>query len=143
MDFKSQPNVILFINDRDFRFWLITKSTRLNLSVIRSTINLSYVLSTEPYLYKAPNNTIYLIQNVITGDRNKAIDIAEEWRVNKRNRGYYIVASSGIERPYRLYGISLADTISLQEDHTNGSPDYVEILTYNDNNQFAAMLRMT
>ena len=104
-------------------------------------LDISKSLNNEPYLYQAPDGHIYLIQNVIEGNFNRALFVSNLWRTYKVNSGF---TSPEIEEDitdYVIYGISLANTIVPIENRAGESTDFLSILQYNSQSH-AAMLRL-
>ena len=97
-------------------------------------------MNSQPYFYQAPDEHIYLIQNVLEGQMNRALYAGKMWEENKVNTGF---ASPEIdfEVPYVVYGISAASTTVPIENKAGDRLDFLSVLQYNTSN-YAAMLRL-
>lgn len=143
-DFTAQPRVAIFTDEGDMKTWLNTldKLSFKNI-IIEDTLNKSNALRSEPYLYIAPSGSIYLIQNVIGGDRMKAINVGYYWYLYKINLGHGALEfdneTLGDTPVYVVYGISAALAPVLTENHAGESTQYLQVLSYGSG-QYAAML---
>ena len=142
-DFKQQRRVAVFTDEGDMRTWLNTldKLSFKNV-IIEDKLNISNALRSEPYMYYSPTGNIYLIQNVLGGDRLRAINVAYNWYVRKVNLGNtapeFDTETSGI--PVNVvYGISPSLSPIVIENNAGESPNYLQILSYGSE-QHAAML---
>lgn len=108
----------------------------------------------EPYIYQKMNSTglgssydpskdkFYLIQNVHDGSLSKCLQLCIVWREQKRNLGYEIkegFTSREFFPAYIVYSILPGGSTVVEEDHTNGQPNYLEVLKYHVG-KYAAML---
>ena len=148
-DFNRQPNTVILIGERDLQGWLRSLSRPgVRNMAIRDRLDLAFGVSDEPYLYAMANvetgeSRIYMIQNVVAGDRGRALNVAQEWYLHKINLGFQ-ANKPGPEMPipvHVVFGISTAATPIPVEDLSSGSAQYLQLLTYG-NNQYAAMLPM-
>jgi hypothetical protein len=119
---------------------------------IQTRLNPNAFAYREPYIYqRSGNNAIgssynpqddrfYLIQNVAGGDFLRAIQVAYNWYVDKRNSGFGTEEwSSGMIPVNFIYRISPDGSVIVEQDNSNGQAQYLEILNYG-NNTYAAML---
>ena len=137
VDFQHQNNVLIFTNANNFRVWLnIMKLSQFDVNLIRTNLFLNYVMEIEPFFYRAPTGRLYLIQNVLNGEKDRALSVAISWQKNKINLGYRAEIQTE-KTAYFLYGISNANNIVLKEQ--TSETDAVELLTYGSE-QFSAML---
>lgn len=139
-DFQKQPETLLFVSERDLNLWYasIMRPSYQGLT-IRQELHVEYDLLDEPYLYRDAQGRIYEIQNVVAGDRLRALNVAQTWFERKVNRGFNTMPLEGNPAVHIIYSISTADTPIIQEDLSYGSPVFLQILTYG-NNRYAAML---
>ena len=145
-DFQTLRRVAIFTDEGDMRTWLNTldKLSYKNI-LIEDKLNISNALRTEPYLYNGPSGNIYLIQNVIGGDRVRAINVGYYWYLQKINLGHTAPeydSGTGTEANlpvYVVYGISPALAPILTENHAGESTQYLQVLSYGSG-QYAAML---
>lgn len=160
-DFKYQDNTAIFLNESDMKIWIYSSVyTNIDVTHIKHTLNIKYNLFRKPYMYKDKNENIYMIQNVLDGSFDRAINIAHEWHINMLNPGYTSDLYNEIDESnnkiypaFIIYGIS-TDGLKIQIlDKSNGNLNHIKILNYNpnilidenlDNNisQFAAILPM-
>ena len=139
-DFISQPHVAIFLSEDDMRSWLTTfRDANLGTIRVRDRLDLSFALLTDPYIYKSPDNKIYQIQNVLTGDILRALNVSLNWSLNKINTGYNSTPVSSSDLPYIVYGISTASTPVLIQNNSGDSEQFLILLSYGSN-QYAAML---
>ena len=143
-DFTAQRRVAIFTSDSNMKTWLnsLDKLSFRNI-LVEDSLNISHALRTEPYLYNSPTGNIYLIQNVVTGSKLRAINVALNWYVNKINLGHRAVE---FEDPTKIpvfvvYGISPALAPVLIENHAGTATQYLQILSYGSD-QYAAMLTL-
>jgi len=136
-DFVQQPNVSIFVNERDLRLYLKSISRPGYQSiVIKDRLDISLGLEEEPYLYIAPpippatEGKIYLIQNVNGGDKLRAISVADTWARDKINLGPQAPFYEGTPPPYIVYGISTAATPVILENAAIGAENYLQLLDY-------------
>jgi len=142
-DFTPQRRVAIFTDEGEMNTWLNTldKLSFKNI-IIEDTLNISNALRTEPYLYAAPTGNIYLIQNVIGGDRMRAINVAYYWYLYKINLGHTALEfdTEAANIPvYVVYGISPALAPVMIENKAGDTTQYLQIISYVQN-QYAAML---
>ena len=143
-DFTHMRRVAIFADERDMKTWLNTldKLSFKNI-IIEDTLNISNALRTEPYLYAGPTGNIYLIQNVIGGDRSRAINVGYYWYLRKINLGHtaleFDMETHQNLPVYVVYGISPALAPVLTENHAGDATQYLQVLSYGSG-QYAAML---
>lgn len=131
---------------------------------IQTRLNPNAFSYQEPYIYqRSGNNAIgssynpqddrfYLIQNVAGGDFRRAIQVAYNWYVDKRNTGFATEewpSQSAIAAGFKpssemlpanvIYSISPGGGVIVEQNNSNGQAQFLEILHYG-NNIFAAML---
>ena len=93
-------------------------------------------------MYIAPDNHIYLIQNVMGGDIQRAMNVSHYWQKYKVNPGFKSPEYEELETPkYVIYEISAGNQIIPVENTAGESTDFYSILKYN-NISHAAMLRL-
>ena len=143
LDFVQYKDVAIFTSESDLKAWLSTIGST-------SALTFNYKLSIadgtkiEPYIYMSSiDSKIYLVQNVLEGDRFRALNVAQSWHNLKVNPGYQSslleVEEGGI--PYVVYGINASADLYTLENHAAASPDnYLEVLRYGAAEQYAAML---
>lgn len=141
-DFKSQRRVAIFTEEKDMRTWLnsLNKLSFKNI-VIEYELNISNALLTEPYLYTAPTGNIYMIQNVVGGDRLRSLNVAYNWYLHKVNIGHAAPEYEDTQNipVFVVYGISPALAPVIIENQAGESLQYLQILSYGSD-QYAAML---
>jgi len=146
-DFIQFDNTAIFLKEIDLRSWLetIARSKRSHV-LIRTSLDIGFGGITEPYIYMSPNGdgNIYLIQNVVSGDKYRALNASYQWYLNRINPGYM---TSPYEMDFEtnrlpahfIYYISNDNQPFAKTDFTGGDTKFLQILAYTDNN-FAAML---
>jgi len=141
-DFIHSRRTAVFIGEADMRTWLnsLDKLSFKNI-IIENELNISNGLRIEPYLYNAPTGNIYMIQNVVGGDKLRAINVAYNWYVNKINTGHSSDSFKDVNNVpiFVVYGISPALSPVVIENHAGDSTQYLQLLSYGKD-QYAAML---
>ena len=143
-DFTPQRRVAIFTKEEDMITWLnsLDKLSFKNI-IIEDKLNISNALRAEPYLYISPTGNIYMIQNVVTGDRMRAINVGYYWYLYKINLGHTATEfdneTLGNTPVYVVYGISPALAPIITENHAGESTQYLQVLSYGSG-QYAAML---
>lgn len=146
-DFKSQPNVDVFIGKDALVSWVSSMNSK-RLHQVSPIITVTLAKSRDPFIlrYSIDNNIVYyLIQNVAPGPESlqRALNVAMTWRASDgvigANLGYN-ARPTDIAVPYYLYVVGNTNTPIPKENRTNGSERYVSILDYSVNNFYAAML---
>jgi len=139
-DFEKDRHVAIFTNEEDMKTWLdsLDKLSFKNI-IIEDHLDISNAMRTEPYLYKAPTGNIYLIQNVIEGDRLRAFNVAYNWYVYKINTGHKTDQFVNDIPVNVVYGISPALAPVIIENNAGNSLEYLQILSYGSG-QYGAML---
>jgi Family of unknown function (DUF5757) len=128
-DFISYEGIAIFLSEFDMKTWLASLEKT---SEIYSTLNHTYSGRTEPYMYIAPDGHIYLIQNVIEGDLQRALNVGFYWKEHKVNPGFRSHEYDEEENPkYVVYNISQANTIVLGENNAGDSLSFYSVLRYN------------
>ena len=143
-DFTPRRRVAIFTDEGDMKTWLNTldKLSFKNI-IIEDKLNISNALRTEPYLYFAPTGNIYLIQNVVGGDRMRTINVAYYWYLYKINLGHsaleFDTETLGNIPVYVVYGISPALAPVIIENQAGEANQYLQVLSYGSG-QYAGML---
>jgi len=152
-DFNQYSFSKIFTDEKDFNAWLSTLKSSQNYSRffgIHNKIDLNLLTNTDPYLYMDSNGKIYIIQNVIGGKKQKAINVAVYWLNHEINIGPDPNILEN-EFPYMLYGISSSSsTLSPIEDVTGDSERYINLIYYGTimdkksgkENKYGAMLEI-
>lgn len=92
-DFIQQPNVNLLLGTISFENWLISLNNNY-VTFINNKLNLS---SKEPIFFKNPNinsGKLVIIQNVINGDKSRAISVSINYSKLLVNTGYYTLSQT-------------------------------------------------
>jgi len=142
-DFIQYPAIVLFLSEKDLRNWLNTldKLSFKNLQIFRD-ISVKNALQIEPYLYQSPDGHIYMVQNVIQGNLERALNVAWYWDQYKVNPGYIIDEFIGdiSELRYVIWDIS-SNIIVLGENFAGDTTEFISVLRYSVDN-YGAMLRL-
>jgi hypothetical protein len=143
-DFKQQRDVIVFIGETDLKSWLISVTQSFNETFgIRVKVDLDMSVMTEPYIYQSKDGRIYLIQNVVGADRRRALQLGKNWYDQHINTGY--ATPPGQLYAHLIYGIAPDGVLVPDDNQTQGSPLYINILRYQKGEagmegRYAAML---
>ena len=151
-DFMYNKNNSIFINESEMKAWLYSiEHLGIKSSKIKKTLNVSYALKKEPYLYYNTSGNIYMIQNVQNGNFYSAINIGLKWYTNNINTGYETESYKGDSYPpHIIYGISVTGELIIFKDMSGDDKEYIKLLLYNaqpegiinTNQQYAAILPM-
>ncbi len=138
-DFIDYSGVALFLSEKEMKIWLDNMKRNYE---IYNTITLNNAVNSDPYIYLAPDKHIYLVQNVMEGDIQRALNVGYYWDKYKVNPGFRSPEYDEQEDlKYLIYSISPANSIIPYENRAGDSLDYISILRYNDFS-FACMLRL-
>ena len=173
-DFKFNPDSEFILGSlKEFNLWMQTYIPSHNIKQklaqklkksIQTRLDLNAFDYQEPYIYQLTGNNIlssshdprqdkfYLIQNVAGNSRKRAIQVAYNWNIDKKNTGFTtekwpdqraISAGfnlSGTLLPVHVvYEITTGGGIIVQQNNAAGQTRFLEILKYG-NKIFAAML---
>lgn len=81
-DFKAQDDTLIFMNKNTLLNWL-----NYNTSIIHQTI---LPIQQYPYIFKDVNNNLFIVQNVKNNTFDEALNVANQWHLNKINIGYNV-----------------------------------------------------
>jgi hypothetical protein len=143
-DFTRQINTAIFTTEMDMKTWVASlgKLSFQNI-IIEDKLSVENALRTEPYLYTAPTGNIYLIQNVIEGDKSRALNVAFNWYMYKVNLGHkspeFDTVVQGQIPVNVIYGISPALSPVVVENNAGTATQYLQVLLYGSG-QYSAML---
>ena len=138
-DFISYSGVALFLNEYDMKTWLKSLD---KVPEILNKLDLSLATKTDPYMHLDPEGHIYLVQNVMGGNIEKALNICHYWNKYKVNPGFESHDYDELEVPkYVVYEISPANEIVLVENNAGDTTEFFSVLRYNKFSH-AAMLRL-
>lgn len=119
-----------FIQFNTYMDYLNYKHFTYNDSIV-DKILLKYSLLIDPYIYKY-KESFYIIQNVIDGDLNRALNVSYIWYKTKKNIGFF---SNNINNPdirYNIYGIDMKNQLTVLVKSDN---PVIYILQYIDSNR--------
>ena len=147
-DFTPQPNVVIFVREDDLLDWLQDKrKSKQQIFKIRTTLDGwgSLASLNEPYMFQAEDGKIYLIQNVIEGNKIQALSVALEWYSHRINLGFRGTTELRLifrtEPPVHvIYGITESMKPVILVDSSRGEKNYLQLLTYPGSDKYAAML---
>ena len=135
---QVQPNVELFDSLNELIRWNDNRSM-LQQSIIATHLDISNKNRFDPYTFSY-DNVFYLIQNVIGGDIERAINVGFYWYRDHINYGYRSKTYDDLFPDYVIYQLSESQTLIVATRHISieGS-NFIQLLDYG-NNYFAAML---
>lgn len=140
-DFDKHPNNIVLTGQDDLDNWQssnILETERI--FEIRSKLNLDMSLPLEPRIYSGDPERIWLIQNAYDGSLEGAAAIASKWKLRRINPGSREPPLKSNNIPLHfIYIIAASGHIVPIVDNTNGSPNYINIIKYNEN-RYGALL---
>ena len=148
-DFDTQARTIILIGEENFNTWLasFTRAGYRGVKIL-TLLDVTLIDRVEPYLYLSEDGSVYLIQNVEDGDIEKALQVSLSWSTSLTNPGFNTIVSDPkiTDYPYRVYEISPSLSLRMKKEviKPDASPDMVlEILRYDDNNYYAALIRLS
>lgn len=156
-DYKSGNDMILTKKEHIIDWIYKNNSKRFkykslnNCVVIREKISNNLKNKIEHYIYKETlgdnEGQIYIIQNsTILSEPPylSALQIANYWRTHQDNPGHEYKSNEDIDfiktMKFVVYTIGLNGILEVSLDKSNGETDYLQILKYDDNSIYAAML---
>ena len=138
IDFIQQPNTAIFLKQSDLDKWMNSVSLeRARVTDIRDKLQVEYADSRQPYLYKTPDNDVYLVQNTSRGSVTQALQIAVDWSLHGINDGYEAIDYNE-EIDHVMYTISTTGGLAIvKQPHSRDN--LLQILRYPDG-RHAALL---
>lgn len=126
-----------FQSEQEFEAWIITQIYPP--TIITNAREILYA-DKDPIMFKMPDNTIYIIQNVEYGDITRALNVSLAWS-SGFNLGYHArpIADIASIDGYNLYEI-LGKDITVKKYNDPKYYNILEIKTPNGNKYYAAML---
>jgi hypothetical protein len=149
-DFIHNDRDILLLSTKDLTNWLESKQEIKNVEVM-SHLDISYHESTDPIIFKDDSTEkIYLLQNVMMGDKIKALYTCEQFSKIGENIGMQIkdMKDEDVDRftvgkvPYVIYGISLENKmVAIDEKNVREGLPFYQLLKYSkEKEKYAALL---
>lgn len=132
-DFKQNPNQLIFTSLYDVLYWItdIQKSQNIISNIFHPNIEDFYYFSS----YKIFGGKICIIQNVLEGDLERALNVSKIWHSEKINIGFYSKKISS-KVDYNLFQTN-GDEESTSKD---SSKNYNQNILQYGNNNYAAIL---
>lgn len=139
-DFTQQSHVEIFTSIEDLEYWIESRiSTADTRFIIHTKLDLNMSITIDPYIYKDLKGKIHIIQNTVDGTIGSAARIARTWKIDKVNMGSEIKPLREKDLPNRIiYGISSDGNLIPIYDNTQGSKDYVSVIFYGTNENWAS-----
>lgn len=131
-DFKPIPFAKIFITEKELNAWLASLKSSQNYNQyynIHDKIEVTMAFGSDPYLYKDTDGKIYIIQNVVGGNKQKALAIATQWARTKINIGFDPQPLTEFVE-HMIYGISQSANLIPIYDNTNQEPLFVKLIYY-------------
>lgn len=133
LDFKARPSQVVIIGGVELDSWLsVTRMRRDGAYKMKMVIETRFSQYVYPYVYKAVDGRLYMIQN--TDTLRQAIALCVRWRTHMDNPGRDIEPHDDPLPPYKLYKVQGAKGIKMEK-----KPDIPQILRYS-NEIYAAIL---
>lgn len=133
-DFNIQPHTKLFMNTEELSNWYnnVQFGIKSNYNVIKKFVDPKVMpFQIEPYMIEDNLGKIYIVQNTPYYDSKSldhALSIANYWYNYNVNIGFNYVKTD--RDAYILYGIGDNGVITVIEDHSAGSENFLTILYY-------------
>lgn len=119
-DFHPQLYVSVFVGKTELKKWLESILSGNKIHEIHNKITPSLTLSLEPFIFQdITDGKIYLIQNVVGGSKNRALNVAWTWHTQKLNLSGKAPPTTE-NYPHLIYGDSISGLILLEENLTGG-----------------------
>jgi hypothetical protein len=104
---------------------------------VRKRIDVANQFSNDSFLFEdVSDDSIYLVQNVLTGTKEQALTCSYIWLHSKFNLGGNPDTNDNTD-PYVIYGISANSNITPVQDSSQGSNAHLKILYYGTKEDFA------
>lgn len=129
-DFTRGPGVEIFINASDLDHWLRDHIKPVDTIDISDKLTLDKAMTIIPYLYRAIDEKIYIVQNPADGSLSTSCAIGAKWNASKYNPGPYVGSVSGTLPNHVIYGITPGGQLTIIADNSGNSETYLRILTY-------------
>lgn len=137
-DFKEGKETIVLIGETKKNIWVKERTETFN-NRIYTEIDESFSKNRLPYIYEE-GGKYFIIQNVLNGDLARAIQVANYWKYDQYNSGYFTTLPSDISKiDHNVFIISV--TKKIQAAIVSVNPNAHKILKYGNNN-FAAILEL-
>ena len=138
IDFIQQPSTAIFLKQSDLDKWMNSVSLeRARVTDIRDKLTAEYSDMRQPYLYKTPDNDVYLVQNTSRGSVIQALQIAVDWSLHAINDGYEAIDYNG-ESNHVIYTISTTGGLAIVK-RPHSEDNLLQLLKYPDG-RHAALL---
>ena len=134
-DFDRKHQTKIFTNFIDYTEWVKYVSNQSVSFKIKTAIGFKDDEEINSFAYKDTDGKIYLIQNVFTGNKNRAAKVGENWVTKTVNTGFYTPEIENIPI-YKIYALDTNGKIVFVEDATNGGQGYISMLYYGSPNDF-------
>ncbi len=140
-DFKGHPNNAILIGQGDMSRWQEDRVLEgEKIFEIRTELDLGIAMPLNPYIYSDPNNSIWMIQNPVSGTKGGAFGIAVNWKQTRINTGPQTRSLEEDKYPlHYVYVISPGGHLVAVEDNTQGGSEYVRIIKYTES-RYGALL---
>jgi hypothetical protein len=130
-DFAYQERVIVFTEEKDLASWLSGATVPPErLYSIRTRVDPTLSSTVDPLLFQQEGGRIYLIQNVVAGDKQRAISVAYTWYSDRVNLGFNAEPQQVEEVELLVYTIGPNGGINLTEDPHSNLPVRLRLLYY-------------
>ncbi len=145
-NFKAIPHNILLLGD-EMKHWMLNYVSEANRSQIRTVLKFEYKNEEAPFLYRSPQEKVYLVQNVEGGSKKRALQVCNTWITARYNPGYTATAyEEELNGGYIVYGI-IEKSIMIFEDKRKTGAETGYLLYYGTNisatsNNWAALIKL-
>lgn len=136
-DYEKNVNEMLLLGRNSFDNWFNNNFNNMNIDIL-TEINISSMFRKLPFIYRDKEFGDFIIQNLNNPNFNNALHIANVWKNENRNLGYYnseYDINQNVQ--YQTYGIS--KEYMLRVIKISSIKDHVKILNY-FGNFYAAIL---
>lgn len=139
-NFKRQPNVLVFVTQRDFMIWLNRTRQITRSYIVQQRIENSFAHNMEPFLFSYEEED-YIVQNV-GRDQTKAIKLTQLWKRDNINYGPYIEPLEGPTPDYSTLTFRNGQLTVLREGKTS-KPVIIYEYEIAQSPMYAALLNLT
>ena len=136
-DYKKQYRSQIFVNVTELNTWLdkvlLKQHKKSNPRILKESISMYYSILYYPYFFNDVNsNRKFLIQNVLQGNIQRAVNVSKNWLSSAINIGFEaedLQISENVE--YVIYTLSPIGTLVVTKSKI-GTSTPIEILCYGD-----------
>jgi len=133
-DFSHRRYNLILLDDDNFQQWRQNQTISVNSRFVY-TVGVTDIFGENPYLYLHTDGRGFIVQNVFTTNKYRALAVAFNWYREKINTGYYTLPyktddGTLISFPHVVYGVKTDSTLVVIENNSENSDTYLELVSY-------------